>query len=126
MNFISKTFSTQTRMPSPRDTERFLAATLPSNPHRHGHRQEFSQSNLVSDNQVGHLSAQVQDPNLINPWGISLSPTSPFWIANNHTGTSTLYRVDPHTNTTTDRAIGGDDRAAYRPVRSGESHRDGV
>jgi uncharacterized protein (TIGR03118 family) len=83
------------------DTERFLAATLPSNPHRHGHRQEFSQSNLVSDNQVGHLSAQVQDPNLINPWGISLSPTSPFWIANNHTGTATLYNVDPHTNTTT-------------------------
>jgi uncharacterized protein (TIGR03118 family) len=72
--------------------------------HHHGHhndRQEFGQSNLVSDNQGGHLSAQVQDNNLINPWGISFAPTGPFWIANNHTGTSTLYNVDPTTDTTT-------------------------
>jgi uncharacterized protein (TIGR03118 family) len=71
--------------------------------HRHIHHagQKFSQANLVSDNQTGHLLAQIQDPNLINPWGISLAPGGPFWIADNHTGTSTLYSVDPTTDTTT-------------------------
>src|SRR5262249_14520618 len=30
-------------------------------------------------------------PNLVNPWGISMSPTSPFWISNNHSGNTTVY-----------------------------------
>jgi uncharacterized protein (TIGR03118 family) len=63
--------------------------------------QRFSQSNLVSDNQPGHLNAQIQDPNLINPWGVAFGPTSPFWVNNNHTGTATLYSVDPMTDATT-------------------------
>lgn len=33
------------------------------------------------------------DPNLKNPWGISMSPTSAFWISNGGTGTSTLYNT---------------------------------
>ena len=64
-------------------------------------RREFSQSNLVSDNQTGHLNAQIQDANLINPWGVAFSPTGPFWVNNNHTGTATIYRVDPVTDATT-------------------------
>ena len=35
--------------------------------------------------------AEQTDPNLVNPWGIAFSPTSPFWIADNHAGVSTLY-----------------------------------
>jgi uncharacterized protein (TIGR03118 family) len=31
------------------------------------------------------------DPNLSNPWGITYSPTGPFWIADNHTGVATVY-----------------------------------
>ena len=50
----------------------------------------YLQTNLVSD-QVGH--ARVYDPNLVNPWGISMSGGSPFWISNNHTDTSTLYNT---------------------------------
>jgi uncharacterized protein (TIGR03118 family) len=66
------------------------------------HRErEFSQSNLVSDSQPGHLNAQIQDPNLINPWGIAFGPNTPFWVNNNHTGTATVYAVDPMTNATT-------------------------
>ena len=44
--------------------------------------------NLVSDlpNMADHT-----DPNLVNPWGNAFSATSPFWIGNNGTGTSTLY-----------------------------------
>jgi len=45
--------------------------------HHHNHNQLFSQANLVSDDQPGHLNAQLQDPNLINPWGVAFSPTSP-------------------------------------------------
>ena len=48
----------------------------------------YFQQNLVSD--IPGL-AQNTDANLKNPWGISFSATSPFWVSNNHTGTSTLY-----------------------------------
>ncbi len=44
--------------------------------------------NLVAD-QPG--IADHTDPNLVNPWGNAFSATSPFWIGNNATGTSTLY-----------------------------------
>src|SRR6516164_2006404 len=64
----------------------------------HVDRLEFSQSNLVSDDQTGHLNASIQDPNLINPWGVAFPPTGPFWVNNNHTGTATIYNVDPQTN----------------------------
>ena len=40
------------------------------------------------------LAANLDDPDLVNPWGISLSGGSPFWVANNGTGTSTLYAGD--------------------------------
>ncbi len=46
------------------------------------------QTNLVSDLQG---VAQLQDPNLVNPWGISSSPGSPMWVSDNNAGVSTLY-----------------------------------
>src|SRR4029453_1366341 len=51
----------------------------------------YHQTNLVSD-QPG--VALIQDPDLVNPWGISMSGTSPFWVANNVSGTATLYAGD--------------------------------
>jgi uncharacterized protein (TIGR03118 family) len=48
------------------------------------------QTNLVSD--ISGL-AQLTDPNLVNAWGISFGPTSPFWISDNGTGLATLYSV---------------------------------
>ncbi len=50
----------------------------------------FQITNLVSD---GSVSAVTIDPLLVNPWGIASSPTGPFWSANNHTDTSTLYNT---------------------------------
>ena len=50
--------------------------------------QGYSQTNLVS-NVAG--VATTTDPNLSNPWGISFIGGDDFWIANNNTGTSTLY-----------------------------------
>ena len=37
--------------------------------------------------------AAATDPNLVNPWGITYAPTSPFWVADNGTGVSTLYNT---------------------------------
>ena len=48
----------------------------------------FSQTDLVS-NTAG--VAKTTDSQLLNPWGISFIPGSDFWIANNGSGTSTLY-----------------------------------
>lgn len=51
----------------------------------------YRQTNLVSDI-PGY--ALIQDPLIVNPWGISMTATSPFWLANNGTSTSSLYRGD--------------------------------
>jgi uncharacterized protein (TIGR03118 family) len=51
---------------------------------------QFMQTDLVSD--VTGL-AEVTDPNLKNPWGLSFLPGSPIWISNQGTSTSTLYPV---------------------------------
>ena len=48
----------------------------------------YFQSNLVS-NTAG--VAKTTDPQLLNPWGISILPAQDFWIANNNSGSSTLY-----------------------------------
>jgi len=37
------------------------------------------------------LKTNATDPDLVNPWGISFSGTSPFWISDNGTGKATLY-----------------------------------
>ena len=56
--------------------------------------QHYKQTNLVSD--IASM-APTFDPNLKNPWGLTRSsttptrPGSPFWVANNNSGTSTLY-----------------------------------
>jgi uncharacterized protein (TIGR03118 family) len=36
---------------------------------------------------------KLVDHNLMNPWGIAESPASPFWLADNNAGVSTLYSV---------------------------------
>jgi len=44
---------------------------------------------LVSDD--ASISAPGADTNLVNAWGLSAGPTTPWWSANNGTNTSTLY-----------------------------------
>lgn len=50
--------------------------------------QQYKQTNLVAD-QSGVAAAT--DPNLVNPWGLSRSSTSPWWASDNGTGLATLY-----------------------------------
>src|SRR6516225_3671933 len=55
------------------------------------------QTNLVSD--IPGL-ATITDAELVNPWGVSHSPTSPFWVSNQGKNTATLYAVTDETNVT--------------------------
>src|SRR5580658_9238413 len=57
----------------------------------------YFQTNLVS-NTAG--VANTTDPLLLNPWGISFIPGEDFWIANNKSGTSTLYDDSGNKDTT--------------------------
>src|ERR1700684_2549362 len=50
--------------------------------------QHYTQVNLVA-NTSG--IAPITDPHLVNPWGVSRTSSSPWWISDNGTGLSTLY-----------------------------------
>jgi uncharacterized protein (TIGR03118 family) len=58
-------------------------------PLRAAERTSFTVVPLVSD-QPG--VAPNTDPNLVNAWGLSSSATSPWWVSDNGTDKSTLYR----------------------------------
>jgi uncharacterized protein (TIGR03118 family) len=46
------------------------------------------ETDIVSD---GNVPAAVTDTNLLNAWGISHSPTSPFWVSANGSGLAEVY-----------------------------------
>lgn len=56
-----------------------------------GRRGMYAQRNLVSD---GAVPAEHTDTNLVNSWGLDALPTTPWWVADNGTGVSTLYNGD--------------------------------
>jgi len=45
---------------------------------------------LTDGNGIVHV-AKFFDPHLVNPWGVSESATSPFWVSDAEAGVSTLY-----------------------------------
>ena len=51
----------------------------------------YRQTNFISDSPG---VAFVLDPLMVNPWGISMTASSPFWVANNGTSTTQLIRGD--------------------------------
>jgi len=53
----------------------------------------FGMTGLVSN---GAVMGTVNDPNLVNPWGVALAPGIPVWVTNNETQTATAY--DPAGN----------------------------
>ena len=54
----------------------------------------FLRTNLVANkstiSDAAGPAAKI-DANLVNPWGIAFAPNAPIWIANNNSGTLTLY-----------------------------------
>src|SRR4029077_2424789 len=51
----------------------------------------YRQTNFISD--IPGL-APILDPLLVNPWGITATGSSPFWVSNNGTSTTQLIRGD--------------------------------
>jgi uncharacterized protein (TIGR03118 family) len=72
-----------------------LLAALPGAAFAHGNAANntdssgfYQQTNLVSD--LAGV-AQFTDGNLVNPWGLVHGPATPWWVADNGAGVSTLY-----------------------------------
>jgi uncharacterized protein (TIGR03118 family) len=68
----------------------------------HAQVADFVQVNLVSD--IPGL-ATITEPELVNPWGVSHTTTSPFWTSNQGTSTATLFAVTDRTNVTKVTAV---------------------
>jgi len=49
---------------------------------------QYTVTNLVTTNKTG---APHHDPNLVNAWGLSFLPMSPFWVSDNGTGKTSIY-----------------------------------
>jgi uncharacterized protein (TIGR03118 family) len=66
----------------------FLAVAFIVGSEPHSASAQFTQTNLTSD-----IPGQANntDPNLVNPWGMSFSATSPTWISDERAGKATLY-----------------------------------
>src|SRR4051812_45370571 len=63
----------------PLESRVLMAATPPA----------FKLISLVSDTTA--IKANHHDKHLINAWGLAAGPGTEWWVANNGTGTSTLY-----------------------------------
>lgn len=50
---------------------------------------QYQVTNLVSSTSG---VAPVTDPNLVNPWGLARSSGGPWWVSDNNSGLSTLYK----------------------------------
>src|SRR6478672_10903824 len=62
-----------------------MAAAVPVAAHGPGSNENgYSVNVLVSD---------ATDSDLVNGWGLSRAPASPWWVADNGTGKSTLYKA---------------------------------
>ena len=55
-----------------------------------GPSQFYLQHNILSD---GFVPADHTDSNTVNAWGLVSGPTTPWWISNNGTGTTTLFNI---------------------------------
>jgi uncharacterized protein (TIGR03118 family) len=67
----------------------FGVAIVAASPLSAAERNAYTVTPLVSD-QPG--VAPNTDPNLVNAWGLASGPTSPWWVSDNETNVSTLYR----------------------------------
>src|SRR5258708_10382914 len=55
------------------------------------HADTYSWTNLQSD--IAGVATHL-DRNLVNPWGMAVSPNGTIWVSDNGTGVSTFYHQD--------------------------------
>jgi uncharacterized protein (TIGR03118 family) len=65
------------------------AAAAPATARSVGHNRYVVHA--LTSNQAG--VADNQDPNLVNAWGLTAGPTTPWWVADNGSDRSTLYNA---------------------------------
>ncbi|HYL15277.1 MAG TPA: TIGR03118 family protein [Terriglobales bacterium] len=70
-----------------------LAATLALLSLVSANAQQYHRTDLTTDASTVSLSAANIDPSLINSWGLARGSGSPWWVADNGTGLSTLYNA---------------------------------
>jgi len=68
-----------------------LATAIPVDARNINANNRYTVKDLVSDNFV---PGTVHDGHLVNGWGLTAGPRTPWWVANNGTDTSTLYGGD--------------------------------
>jgi uncharacterized protein (TIGR03118 family) len=71
-------------------------AVAPAAADRHhggGDHGAYEATVLVADDPA--VGAPITDAHLVNPWGIAFGPTTPLWVANEGTSSSTLYSSNP-------------------------------
>jgi uncharacterized protein (TIGR03118 family) len=61
-------------------------------------RAQYTETKMVS-NEAG--VAPVTDANLIDPWGMAFSATSPLWVSNQGSGTATVYKITGNSSSAT-------------------------
>jgi uncharacterized protein (TIGR03118 family) len=76
----------------------------------------FNQINLVSDIPG---EAAITDPSLLNPWGISNSATSPFWVSDEAANVSTLYSAAGVKNSLVVSVAGGPTGTVFNSAGAG-------
>jgi uncharacterized protein (TIGR03118 family) len=76
-------------------------------------RNSYTVTPLVSD-QPG--VAPNTDPNLVNAWGLTAGPTTPWWVADNGTDKSTLYGGDGTPRSLVVDVAGGPTGTAFNPT----------
>ncbi|MDB5035987.1 MAG: hypothetical protein JWQ98_3228 [Chlorobi bacterium] len=74
----------------------------------------YAETRLIADS--AGMGAAAIDAALVNPWGIAFGPTGILWVANNHSGTSTLYNADGSRLTLVVKVPGKDSAAGGAPT----------
>ena len=76
---------------------------------------DFIQTNLVSD--IPGLAA-ITEPELVNPWGMSHTATSPIWTSNQGTSTANLFGVTAGNNVMKVAPANTDGNIAIPPLQA--------
>ncbi len=89
------------------------SALVAASPLAAAERNSYTVTPLVSD-QPG--VAVHTDPNLVNAWGLTASGTSPWWVSDNGTDLSTLYRGDGTPQALVVHVAGGPTGTVFNPT----------
>jgi uncharacterized protein (TIGR03118 family) len=58
-----------------------------------GFAQQYTRTDLTADVSTTSATAANLDPNLVNAWGLARASASPWWVADNGPGLTTLYNA---------------------------------